>query len=1089
MASKETTPNRSGSQESGSSHEGTSPKTPWDTLKSFAEKGGDLYRRGIELGGTALSAIGARVEGFRSKRDDSRRIELTTPDSEADRNSVEDDKDKVSTSTPESQSGDSGGDEKNDKPVDGGEQQKQEIPEAESRILEERRKRVEAAKERLADVAKKYGEKSEAYKRAESDLQLREDFLRNLESEFGSPAEHSDEPDSDKPEQDRTTPEQGDQEQGIDKGGVPESFVEDVFVPTDFDGNPEDPAQTEVNSSDGQDTSSSSAEGKQDSQGDSEQNQDPEPDDLAERFVTARRRQVERDQAELDKLEPGSEGYEEAKTALEKSERRLRIAQGISDGEEVPTEEATYEETIDVLSSIADNPDMPDFYRQLASKRREELMADAQKGIRDSEENDNSDDQAESSSSAESEQHSQDGGEQNQGPDNISADIVKARRQAAEDLQAKLDGLEPGSEDYEATKAALEESQKRLRHAERSYIEGKSTVEESSSTAETAKKGTDDSVEKTKPAGDASTVETDDSSESETVDDSVEAAKKDLEKERSAVAKDLTEAMQQLSEHKPGDPAYNGLLARVKGLRNRFNYISEQIKEESGADGKRDDIEDKNKGSTEGQETSESEDDKEDKKSPEALSPEDAVRAEIAKLEEILNDPEASESAKYSADYKRKLLLDGLRAKSGDDSQEGEESKKSPEAPTPDDDLEKKVEAARNKYAEIRAEYEQTGMFKKLLKGKELKKRMELARAELEGYMTQLVYQQKDQERSIIVNGVEGANEEEQKEARQKAIQSIAAAVLEQHALVDEKTQEEYDKRLDERSLFKKVAAKIGQWFVGKENKDGGKLGLGGWLRSGGAGLAAGVTLGIFGVSFPISSIVGSVNSAGVKVAAHQRALENARGEKRKLSDEELASFGSAAQSLEWTTEGKDGSDRKDQSGEAVASMVGSALAETQKDTEKRQKNLTAIGSKAAMGWGLGFAAGRVTTELIKNHIIPDQPADPSGGKDAFNPDRLGKLPKSDMLDVPDVTVTPPSETVSLGSDGWVWDRVADVLGAEKATPFLEQLAQTNPDFQLVDLPDGITGIAYQGNTDPQVVTDAIGRVAPDLLKQWVLKA
>ena len=1004
MASKETTPNRSGSQESGSSHEGTSPKTPWDTLKSFAEKGGDLYRRGIELGGTALSAIGARVEGFRSKRDDSRRIELTTPDSEADRNSVEDDKDKVSTSTPESQSGDSGGDEKNDKPVDGGEQQKQEIPEAESRILEGRRKRVEAAKERLADVAKKYGEKSEAYKRAESDLQLREDFLRNLESEFGSPAEHSDETDGDKPEQDRTTPEQGDQEQGTDKGGVPEA-----------------------NSSDDQDTSSSSAEGKQNSQGDSEQNQDPEPDDLAKRFVIARRRQVERDRAELDKLEPGSEGYEEAKTALEKSERRLRIAQGISDGEEVPTEEATYEETIDVLSSIADNPDMPDFYRQLASKRREELMADAQKGIRDSEENDNSDDQAESSSSAESEQHSQDGGEQNQGPDNISADIVKARRQAAEDLQAKLDGLEPGSEDYEATKAALEESQKRLRHAERSYIEGKSTVEESSSTAETAKKGTDDSVEKTKPAGDASTVETDDSSESETVDDSVEAAKKDLEKERSAVAKDLTEAMQQLSEHKPGDPAYNGLLARVKGLRNRFNYISEQIKEESGADGKRDDIKDKNKGSAESQETSESEDDKKDKKSP--------------------------------------------------------------EAPTPDNDLEKKVEAARNKYAEIRAEYEQTGMFKKLLKGKELKKRMELARAELEGYMTQLVYQQKDQERSIIVNGVEGANEEEQKEARQKAIQSIAAAVLEQHALVDEKTQEEYDKRLDERSLFKKVAAKIGQWFVGKENKDGGKLGLGGWLRSGGAGLAAGVTLGIFGVSFPISSIVGSVNSAGVKVAAHQRALENARGEKRKLSDEELASFGSAAQSLEWTTEGKDGSDRKDQSGEAVASMVGSALAETQKDTEKRQKNLTAIGSKAAMGWGLGFAAGRVTTELIKNHIIPDQPADPSGGKDAFNPDRLGKLPKSDMLDVPDVTVTPPSETVSLGSDGWVWDRVADVLGAEKATPFLEQLAQTNPDFQLVDLPDGITGIAYQGNTDPQVVTDAIGRVAPDLLKQWVLKA
>lgn len=87
------------------------------------------------------------------------------------------------------------------------------------------------------------------------------------------------------------------------------------------------------------------------------------------------------------------------------------------------------------------------------------------------------------------------------------------------------------------------------------------------------------------------------------------------------------------------------------------------------------------------------------------------------------------------------------------------------------------------------------------------------------------------------------------------------------------------------------------------------------------------------------------------------------------------------------------------------------------------------------------------------------------------------------------MTVTPPSETVSLGSDGWVWDRVADVLGAEKAMPFLEQLAQTNPDFQLIDLPNGLTGIAYQGNTDPQVVADAISRLASGELKEWMLAA
>lgn len=153
------------------------------------------------------------------------------------------------------------------------------------------------------------------------------------------------------------------------------------------------------------------------------------------------------------------------------------------------------------------------------------------------------------------------------------------------------------------------------------------------------------------------------------------------------------------------------------------------------------------------------------------------------------------------------------------------------------------------------------------------------------------------------------------------------------------------------------------------------------------------------------------------------------------------------------------------------------------------------------MGWGLGFAAGRAATELIKSHITPDQKpanaADPSKSPDnpdpsktdATDPSNPGTGEGGGQGGAPDGEITPPPETVSLGSDGWVWDRVADVLGAEKATPFLEQLAQANPDFQLIDLPNGLTGIAYQGNTDPQVVADAIGRVAPDLLRQWILAA
>ena len=213
------------------------------------------------------------------------------------------------------------------------------------------------------------------------------------------------------------------------------------------------------------------------------------------------------------------------------------------------------------------------------------------------------------------------------------------------------------------------------------------------------------------------------------------------------MAKELAEAMQKIKEYKPGDPTYEKLLIDITNMRDRLNHIGKQIRGEVDDDEGRDG--DKEKG-------------KELVPKGKELVPYDS---RVADLDKVMNDSEADGLTKY------------------------EELNK----------LKQKVVGARNKYAEIRAEYEQMGTFKGLFKGKELKKRMELARAELEGYMTQLVYHQKDQERSIIKNGVEGANEEEQKEARQKAIQSIAAAVLEQHALVDEKTQEEYDKRLDER--------------------------------------------------------------------------------------------------------------------------------------------------------------------------------------------------------------------------------------------------------------------------------------------------
>lgn len=494
---------------------------------------------------------------------------------------------------------------------------------------------------------------------------------------------------------------------------------------------------------------------------------------------------------------------------------------------------------------------------------------------------------------------------------------------------------------------------------------------------------------------------------------------------------------------------------------------------------------------------------------------EDFRRARIDELDKILEDPDASESDKYTAAVERERLLDELNDRS-DEGEEGDDAAKTtPDDMTPEDkarmdELEKRLNFARSWYAELRARYEQLGFVKKLIDGKSLKEEMEKARAGLEEILSRVVYHQVlgwENEKSVKGDGQEKIGKE--------TIQAIALATLNQQEILEKETQERYDRRLEERSGFKKVAAKIGRWFVGEENKESGKLGLGGWLRSGGAGLVAGVVGGLFRVGFPI----GVAGGAGVRVAAHQRALENSRGEDRSLDQESVDRIASVEQDRDWTVETQDKDSgktvRRDASEKEITmNLVGRMLAETQRDTEERQRRNTAIARKAVTAWSLGFAAGVVTVAVgrtIRNQIantLDKKPANIAGGGNGENgsgsgsglfdrasgfkgwgdPAGSGAEVPGDITEVPGVTVTPPPE-ISLGSDGWVWDRVADVLGAEKATPFLEQLAQTNPDFQLIDLPNGLTGIAYQGNTDPQVVADAIGKVAPDLLKQWVLKA
>ena len=261
----------------------------------------------------------------------------------------------------------------------------------------------------------------------------------------------------------------------------------------------------------------------------------------------------------------------------------------------------------------------------------------------------------------------------------------------------------------------------------------------------------------------------------------------------------------------------------------------------------------------------------------------DARRARIADLERVLNDPEATDSEKDLADLERKILLDELNAdEDTEDDEDSPDTEITPEDKERMDKAEKALDEARSQYAELRAKYEHMGFARKLFGGKALKEELENAREKLQTILSYVTYHRiLGWEKENAESSGENKQNVEQGKVGKETIQAIAFATIGQYEIIEKETQGWYDRKLDERSWFKKVAAKIGQWFVGKENKDGGKLGLGGWLRSGGTGLAAGVATGLFGVSFPITSALGVAGGAGVKFAAHQRALENGREEDR----------------------------------------------------------------------------------------------------------------------------------------------------------------------------------------------------------------
>ena len=125
---------------------------------------------------------------------------------------------------------------------------------------------------------------------------------------------------------------------------------------------------------------------------------------------------------------------------------------------------------------------------------------------------------------------------------------------------------------------------------------------------------------------------------------------------------------------------------------------------------------------------------------------------------------------------------------------------------------------------------------------------------------------------------IEAAKQDPKKQAELAAEMAQAAfASMQETSRV---TTDKYDNMLDDRSKFKKAAAKVGKWF----NK-GGKITQ--WLKLGGAGFVGGFIVGSV-AAWPITAAVGIVTKLGVAGATKQAVLEEHRGEDRIAADDRL---------------------------------------------------------------------------------------------------------------------------------------------------------------------------------------------------------
>ena len=350
----------------------------------------------------------------------------------------------------------------------------------------------------------------------------------------------------------------------------------------------------------------------------------------------------------------------------------------------------------------------------------------------------------------------------------------------------------------------------------------------------------------------------------------------------------------------------------------------------------------------------------------------------------------------------------------GDAAQSAEKSK-----------AQQELDAARLAFAKARVDVE-SHFFKEWFGGKKRKEALQEAADKLKACELAVA----KEEMASQIEQLNQLSGEELAKQQEVFAQMMAARAFQGMQETAQKTTEVYDEMLDQRSVYKKFAAKVGRWISNKKISH--QLALVGGGAAAGAGFALTTSVG-----WPITTAAGlSTGAAAGAVAAatvKQSVLEGRRGEECVTDNSQDA----------WRDVFKQGAKGAKDADEMMESMVDTSVDSSQKSSEERQEQLSRkvrseflrVMGRVAFGFGIGNVAGNVAESAFSGDEVKAAENPKDGGGD---PPKDGGSPKSPEGS----TVVQPEAPSPVGSYEYPWDWAVEQFGPENATSKLHELAE-----------------------------------------------